>query len=45
MADDDPAAGDFQQALRELDAAAAMSGGILAGEYAARREAWRAHAA
>jgi sulfide:quinone oxidoreductase len=45
MADEDAAAGDYAQALHALEAAAAMAGGILPGEYAARREAWRARAA
>jgi sulfide:quinone oxidoreductase len=45
MADEDAAMGDFAQALHALDAAAALSGGILPGEYAERREAWRARAA
>jgi hypothetical protein len=45
MADEDAAAGDSAQALHALDAAAALTGGILPGEYAARREAWRTQAA
>jgi len=45
MADMDAAAGDFAQALHALDAASAIAGGILPGEYAARREEWRSKAA
>jgi sulfide:quinone oxidoreductase len=45
MADEDAAAGDFDRALQALEAASAMAGGILPGEYAARREQWRARAA
>jgi sulfide:quinone oxidoreductase len=45
MADEDAAAGDYAQALHALDAAEALTGGVLPGEYAARREAWRARPA
>ncbi|HEY7074163.1 MAG TPA: FAD-dependent oxidoreductase [Solirubrobacteraceae bacterium] len=45
MADEDAAAGDFDRALQALEAASAMAGGILPGEYATRREQWRARAA
>jgi sulfide:quinone oxidoreductase len=40
MADEDAAAGDFGQALHALDAAAALSGGVLPAAYAERRERW-----
>jgi sulfide:quinone oxidoreductase len=42
LADEDAAMGDYAQALRSLEAAAAMSGGILPAEWAQRRSAWRA---
>jgi sulfide:quinone oxidoreductase len=42
LADEDAAAGDFAQALHALDAAAALSGGVLPAAYAERRERWRA---
>ena len=45
MADEDAAAGDFDRALQALEAASAMTGGILPGEYVARREQWRGRAA
>ena len=35
----------LHRALQALEAASAMAGGILPGEYAARREQWRARAA
>jgi sulfide:quinone oxidoreductase len=41
LADEDAAAGDLAQALHALDAAAALSGGVLPAEYAERRERWR----
>ena len=41
MADEDAAAGDFAHALHSLDAAAALSGGVLPAAYADRRERWR----
>ena len=40
LADEDAAAGDFAQALHALDAAAALSGGVLPAAYAERRERW-----
>ena len=40
MADEDAAVGDFAQALHALDAAAALSGGVLPAAYAERRERW-----
>jgi hypothetical protein len=42
VADEDAAAGDFAQALHALDAAAALGGGVLPPDYAARRERWLA---
>ena len=42
---EDEAAGDTAQALHALDAAAALSGGVLPPEYAERRERWRAQLA
>ena len=42
LADEDAAVGDFAQALHALDAAAALSGGVLPAAYAERRERWRA---
>jgi hypothetical protein len=42
LADEDAAAGDLTQALHALDAAAALSGGVLPAAYAERRERWRA---
>jgi len=42
MADEDEAAGDIAQALHALDAASALSGGVLPAPYAERRERWRA---
>ena len=42
LADEDEAAGDLPQALHALDAAAALSGGVLPAAYAERRERWRA---
>ena len=41
LADADAAAGDFRQALHALDAAAALSGGVLPAAAARRRDAWR----
>jgi hypothetical protein len=46
LADEDAALGDYAQALRALDAAAALTGGVLPAEWAERRDAWlaaRAH--
>lgn len=40
VADEDAAVGDFAQALHALDAAAALSGGVLPAAYAERRERW-----
>jgi sulfide:quinone oxidoreductase len=45
LADEDAAAGDFAQALHELDAAAALSGGVLPAPYAERRARWAARLA
>ena len=42
IADEDAAAGDPAQALHALDAAAALSGGVLPAAYAERRERWLA---
>jgi sulfide:quinone oxidoreductase len=42
LADEDAAIGDFAQAVHALDAAAALTGGILPGEYVARRDEWLA---
>jgi sulfide:quinone oxidoreductase len=41
LADSDAQAGDYTQALHALDAAAALSGGVLPAEAARRRDAWR----
>jgi sulfide:quinone oxidoreductase len=40
LADEDAEAGDFAHALHALDAAAALSGGVLPAAYAERRERW-----
>jgi sulfide:quinone oxidoreductase len=45
IADEDAAAGDPAQALHALDAAAALSGGVLPAAYAERRERWLAQLA
>jgi sulfide:quinone oxidoreductase len=42
IADEDAAAGDLTQALHALDAAAALTGGVLPAAYAERRERWLA---
>jgi sulfide:quinone oxidoreductase len=42
LAEEDAAVGDYAQALRSLDAAALLTGGILPAEWTARREQWRA---
>ena len=42
LAEEDEAAGDLPQALHALDAAAALSGGVLPPEFAERRERWLA---
>ena len=34
--------GDYAQALRALDAAAALTGGVLADEWVQRRAQWQA---
>jgi sulfide:quinone oxidoreductase len=41
LADADAQAGDYTQALHALDAAAALSGGVLPAEAARRRDTWR----
>jgi sulfide:quinone oxidoreductase len=45
LADEDAAAGDFAQALHALDAAAALSGGVLPARYTERRSRWAARLA
>jgi hypothetical protein len=40
LAEEDARVGDYRQAVHALDAAAALSGGVLPTEYAARRAAW-----
>jgi sulfide:quinone oxidoreductase len=45
LADQDADAGDFAQALHALDAAAALRGGVLPSDAAAKRDAWRAELA
>jgi sulfide:quinone oxidoreductase len=42
LAEQDAAVGDFSQAVHALDAAAALTGGVLPEPWAARREAWLA---
>jgi sulfide:quinone oxidoreductase len=42
LADEDARSGDLPQALHALDAAAALRGGTLPAEAAAKRDAWRA---
>jgi sulfide:quinone oxidoreductase len=42
LATEDAAMGDYAQALRALDAAAALTGGVLPDEWAQRREEWLA---
>lgn len=44
LAEEDAALGDYTQALHALDAAAALSGGVLPSEWESRRSAWRAAA-
>jgi sulfide:quinone oxidoreductase len=44
LAEEDAALGDYPQALYALDAAAALSGGVLPGEWEERRTAWRSSA-
>jgi sulfide:quinone oxidoreductase len=41
LAEQDAAMGDYAQALRAIDAAAALSGGVLPAEWARRRAAWQ----
>jgi len=46
LAEQDAAMGDYAQALRALDAAASLTGGVLPGEWTKRRAEWLAvHAA
>jgi sulfide:quinone oxidoreductase len=45
LAEEDAAIGDHAQALHALDAAAALSGGVLPAEWERKRAAWRSHAA
>jgi hypothetical protein len=40
MAEEDARLGDYRQAVHALDAAAAICGGVLPREYAARRDTW-----
>ena len=42
LAEEDAAMGDFAQAVRTLDAAAMLAGGILPAGWADRREQWQA---
>ncbi|WP_037496963.1 FAD-dependent oxidoreductase [Solirubrobacter soli] len=42
LAEEEAAMGDYGRALQALDAAAALTGGIVAPEWARRREAWTA---
>jgi sulfide:quinone oxidoreductase len=42
LAEEDAAMGDYAQALRALDAAAALTGGVLPAEWTEKRDAWRA---
>jgi sulfide:quinone oxidoreductase len=42
LAEQDAAVGDFRQAVHALDAAAALTGGVLPAAWAQRREAWLA---
>jgi sulfide:quinone oxidoreductase len=42
LAEEDAAMGDYAQALRALEAAEALTGGVLPAEWAERRAAWRA---
>ncbi len=41
LAEEDAAMGDYGQALRALDAAAALTGGVLPAEWTQRRDQWR----
>jgi hypothetical protein len=40
LADEEAATGDYAQALHALDAAAALTAGVLPAEWAERREEW-----
>ena len=42
LAEEDAAMGDYAQALRALEAAAALTGGVLPVEWTQRRDLWRA---
>jgi sulfide:quinone oxidoreductase len=42
LAEEDAAVGDYAQAVRAVDAAAALTGGVLPEEWARRRAAWAA---
>ena len=42
LADEEAAMGDYAQAMHALDAAAALTGGVLPAEWAQRREQWMA---
>jgi sulfide:quinone oxidoreductase len=42
LADEDAVMGDYAQALHALDAAAALSGGVLPAGWSAKRESWLA---
>jgi sulfide:quinone oxidoreductase len=44
LAEQDAAMGDYAQAVRALDAAAALTGGVLPDTWAERRDRWRASA-
>ena len=44
LADEDAAMGDYAQALRALEAAAALTGGALPDEWARKRDDWMARA-
>jgi sulfide:quinone oxidoreductase len=44
LAEEDAALGDYRQALHALDAAAALTGGVLPAAWEGRRELWRAAA-
>ena len=44
LAEEDAALGDYRQALHALDAAAALTGGVLPTAWEGRRELWRAAA-
>ena len=42
LAEQDAAVGDYAQAVHALDAAAALTGGVLPSDWAERRESWLA---